>query len=256
MESVQIWFNNGCKYLDGVALYAALPAFKPALLKMFNKGESALNKEKLKYELKKVSGSGFKVAGPSPAVVLRQDQNNSPKVKPVINPVTTKEAGKLPPGINKTFLHELPEPLRDVYLEATELFRKNCALKVALNELKPEQVKEALAIQLEIHRNRKRNEQCWGEIDYYKSHKKLLAPAVPEKGNYSPAELVKKQQNLFSSISRLKKRLDENIKQLGTATTVQGRTKLQKGIERQQANILGKQKLLFEVNALIEKKDE
>ena len=48
-----IWFEKGCDYKKGVALYASLKGHSPNLLRLFLKKQSISNAEKLKYELGK-----------------------------------------------------------------------------------------------------------------------------------------------------------------------------------------------------------
>lgn len=249
METIQKWLQDPKDYFAGIALYATIPGCKPVLLANMKKRETAAMREKLKHELKQYvlqnSKTESKAAAPlkkTPAVA---------KLVPAVKPVPTKKNPK-----ESVLYHQLPAELRPALLEAHNLFNEMCLLKAALNDLLPEQESEALELQLQIHALRKKNELRWRKIDYWKEHKKI--PAAPPTKNeiLNAPRLVKKQQNLFSSISRLKKRYQFNQEQVQHATTLRERTKLEKAIAKQAENLLKQEDQIIELTALIDRKDE
>lgn len=245
MESIKTWLESGCDYNQGVQLYASLPGANANLLRLFKKGYSLANAEKLKYELKKRLAS--------PPAPKGGDEHQGESTYPLKTTLNPKEV-PLPEHPRSTPLyHQLPAELRDVLLEAHELFTKNCLLKANLNDLAPEQEDEALAIQKQIFDNRQQNQRCWAKIDHWQRYKTI--PVAPVAQNpfkdCSPAELLKKEGNLQSSISKLKKRYALNEAELEAATTVAQKTKLDRALAKQGANLLRQERDLELIRTLI-----
>jgi len=236
------WLKNKGTYEDGVALYAEHPKHNRNLLKLFNKRKSAANTQKLKYELKKI------VVVNTAAVI-----NKTPVVvAPVVNPKATVAATiAVYEKKQALFFHELPEELQPVLLEANTLFKTNCLLKVQLNAVPDDQEEEALAIQKRIVSNTAKNTLCWKKIDFWKQHRILPKPDTHKVESLTPAQLVRREQLLFASISKLKKRLEVNTKKLTQATTTKERTKLERAITKQTNNILFKEEEKLKIQQLI-----
>jgi hypothetical protein len=249
METIQKWLQDPKDYFAGIALYATIQGCKPVLLANLKKRETAPMREKLKHELKQY--------------VLQNTEKESKAAAPLKKVPAVKlpvpEAKPEPPKKNpkETVLyHQLPAELRPALLEAHNLFNEMCLLKAALNDLLQEQESEALELQLQIHALRKKNELRWSRIDYWKQHKKIPAAAKSKNEVLNAPGLVKKQQNLFSSISRLKKRYQFNQEQMKLATTLREKSKLEKAIAKQAENLLRQEDQLIELTALIDRKDE
>lgn len=243
--SVKDWFDNKCPYEQGVQLYAILPGCNPTLLKNFTKRQSPQLYEKLKYELKKKLND-------APVVKQNEVQTIQTVEKEEINPISN--ALQMSSKKEPVYFHQLPEELRPVLLDANNHFREMCLLKVQLNELPGHKEKEALSIQLQINALQKKNALCWKKIDYYQEHKQMLQEKEKEAINLSPAKLLQKEQYLFSSISRLKKRLKENKQLQKVANSIKECNSLSRKIAKQHANILNKETELQHVKELINAK--
>lgn len=249
MNAIEQWKANGTPYQEGVLLYASFPTHNKTLLKNFQRKENAQLLEKLKYELSKIDKSvkatlikkevvekpiiGQKVSTPNVVQYIEQQQTN----------YVTKQA---------LYFHELPAALRPILLEANTLFKEMCFLKVQLNELPPEAESKALSIQIDIAKKQKQNALCWEKLDYWKTHKVAPKEAKSKFETLTPANLVKQEQYLFASISKMKKRLAENKELLKTANGVSEVNKLQRAISKQESTLIAKNEELLTIKRLID----
>ncbi|AEW85900.1 hypothetical protein FCOL_05375 [Flavobacterium columnare ATCC 49512] len=235
MNLILDWFSRGCPYNDGVALYATVKGYNAHLLRNFQKKETALLLEKLKYELRKHLAT-------APVPVVKKEV-----VPPLPAPVPTVQVSKT----NSLFFHELPEALRPVLLQANTLFKEMCLLKVQLNELPIFKEKEALALQLDISMKRKANALCWKKIDYWKTHKLILEEKATGIEALSPEKKVLKRQHLYASISKLTKRIADNEALYLATTNLKERNVIDRKLVKQKANLLEQQTDLQRLNELI-----
>jgi len=236
MESVDKWFSNDCPYAEGVAIYADLKGRNANLLRLFKAKETAANLEKLKYELGKLRNSTTPVTKPI---------EEKPTVKIEATAVATEKKQQL-------MFHDLPAELRPVLLKANELFRKNCYLKVTLNDLPPAAETEALNLQMEISENFKTNRLCWKKIDFWLEHRQLPKEVTSGFEKLTGAQLVKKQQYLFQNISKMKRRFDQNLKQLSSTESITAKSRLQRLVTKQDADLIKKNEELQIITKLID----
>lgn len=241
MEIIKNWFENGCHYASGVLIYKELPKHNPLLLKSFQKKENSFNAEKLKYELKKF--------------IEKYDVNVFvSKVKKEITEVTNTAKKSVPESDQKNavLFHELPEVLRPVLLEANHLFKENCLLKVNLNELPAHAEKAALELQIKIAGNLRKNELCWQKIDLFLEKRIIPEITKSEFEGLTPAGLLRQQQLLYASISKLNTRLKINRQQFNSAELVSIRAKIERQINKQEQNLLEKNEKLIIISGLID----
>lgn len=260
MNAIEQWKANGTPYNEGVLLYASLPAHNKVLLKNFQKKQSPQLLEKLKYELLKIDNSAktaksdingnnvqkcTKTAKSDINGNFRQNVSKNEVVQYIEQQqtnYTTKQA---------LYFHELPAELRPILLEANTLFKEMCLLKVQLNELPAEAENKALQLQTEISQKQKKNALCWEKLDYWKTHKVAPKEAKGKFETLSPANLVKQEQYLFASISKMKKRLELNRELLKTASGVVEVNKIQRTISKQESTLIAKNEELLKIKALI-----
>ena len=251
MNAIEQWKENGTPYNEGVLLYASLPAQNKVLLKNFQKKQSPQLLEKLKYELSKIDNSAKTGTNVSKRTKTEQNGTNEPKrnktelvqyIEQQEIQYTTKQA---------LYFHELPAELRPILLEANTLFKEMCLLKVQLNELPAEAENKALQLQTEISQKQKKNALCWEKLDYWKTHKVAPKEAKGKFETLSPANLVKQEQYLFASISKMKKRLELNRELLKTASGVIEVNKIQRTIAKQESTLIAKNEELLKIKALI-----
>lgn len=241
MEIIQNWFENGCDYTSGTLIYKELPKHNPILLKSFQKKQNSFNSEKLKHELKKF-------------IVKYHQTIYVDDVKKAIIHVISTVPEKISEKENKQAIlfHELPEPLRPVLLDANQLFKETCLLKVNLNELPPHAEKAALELQIKIHNNIRKNELCWQKIDLYLE--KRIIPETPksEFDSLTPEGKLRTQQLLYASISKLNTRLKANREKLKTAEYVSLKIKIERVIIKQEQNLLIQNEKLIFISNLID----
>lgn len=265
MNAIEQWKANGTPYNEGVLLYASLPTHNKVLLKNFQKKQSPQLLEKLKYELSKfdqsVNSNGQEKTNKNNISnniefkkSIKTDSYNVLNVQKVAKNelvhfieqqqtnYTTKQA---------LHFHELPPELRPILLEANTLFKEMCLLKVQLNELPAEAETKALQLQTEIATKQKKNALCWEKLDYWKTHKVAPKEAKGKFETLSPANLVKQEQYLFASISKMKKRLELNRELLKTASGVVEVNKIQRTIAKQESTLIAKNEELLKIKALI-----
>jgi hypothetical protein len=241
MEIIQEWLDGDCDYAFGVAIYSDLPRHNRNLLKTFQRKENTTNKEKLKYELKKyltIPAVQF-VRINKPKLI----NNNALNVEQSIIASENKKA---------LFFHQLPPELQPVLLEAHQLFKENCFLKVQLNDLPQHAEKKALELQITIRRNFEQNALCWKKIDYFLAHRVIAPDVVSVYEGMTPAALLRKQQLLYASISKLNSRLKENNDKLKTAVYVADKSKAERLITKQEANLLKQNQELLIISKLID----
>jgi hypothetical protein len=253
MNAIEQWKAKGTPYDEGVLLYASLPSHNKMLLKNFQKKQSPQLLEKLKYELSKIDKS---VQNQSKAV--KTSQNQSKPVKSIqkqsnnVSVVQYIEQQQTQYNTKQAlYFHELPAELRPILLEANTLFKEMCFLKVQLNELPAEAETKALSLQLDIAKKQKQNALCWEKLDYWKTHKVAPKEAKSKFETLSPANLVKQEQYLFASISKMKKRLELNRELLKTTVGVIELNKLQRAISKQESTLIAKNEELLKIKALI-----
>lgn len=83
-----------------------------------------------------------------------------------------------------------------------------------------------------------------------------LCPYFRETYKYTPAGLLRKQQLLYASISKLQARLLENKKALSTAQYTANKNRLKKRIQKQQNGILYQKEILIAITKQIDAPSE
>lgn len=230
MNEIQQWFASGCNYASGVLIYSQHPRSNKNIARLLSKRESALNYEKLKYELQKLS----KVAVvPKQIKVSVLKTNNTVSNQKIIGPSIAISKQK-----QALFFHQLPAELQPTLLDANVLFKECCLLKVQLNALKTKEEHEALDIQLKISDKRKKNELCWQKIDYWLDHKKLPKEPDCEFENMTPAQLLRRDQYLYQSKGKLEKRIIINKDKIEKTSSVDEKNRIKRAIAKQEANLI------------------
>lgn len=241
MEIIQNWFKNGCDYTSGVVIYSNLPKHNPTLLRSFQKKQNSFNKEKLNGELKKF------LEKYSQSIFVASIQK-------AVEEVISKAPEKISESDKKesVLFHQLPEILRPVLLDANQLFKENCLLKVKLNELPEHAEKAALDLQIKISTNFRKNELCWQKIDLFFEKRIITDSPKSEFESLTPEGRLRTQQLLYASISKLNTRLKLNREQLKTAEHVGTRSKIERQISKQEENLLKQNEKLITLSNLID----
>lgn len=245
MSTISEWLNDpGRNYSDGIDLYKSVKFNKNILSNLMRK-ESKANMAKLVYELGKFSSEKS-----TPIVKKVRDIAVVNIQKPVAEVV--QESIVVIEKKQSLMFHDLPEELRPVLLEANQTFKEKCMLKISLNELPAEAENEALKIILQIDSLTKRNAHCWKKIDYWLEHRSLPPIEASEFSKMTAEQRVKRQQYLFASTSKLRKRIDKNVANLALETSVNGKTRIEKNIAKQKSNLISQESDLLVLTEIIE----
>ncbi|MGK4567839.1 hypothetical protein [Flavobacterium sp. 3HN19-14] len=242
---INAWLLDDARdYLSGVSLYAEVK-FNHNIMAFFRRKQTPAHMKKLIYELGKFSD----VQTPLP------DVNSGEKVNATINEVV-EQLSEQESLKDKLLFVDLPPELRPVLAEKNRLFSENCLLKVTLNELPDDAVDQAYDIQVKIEANWKRNAACWKQLDYWKEHRAVPTIEITDFEKMSPEAKLRRQQQLFASISKLKKRIIGYESGLKSETTVRNITKLKKALAKSELNLIRQESDLNVLTEIIERKHE
>lgn len=238
-DLVKKWIADGMDYFSGVALYGQIG--KNKLLKQAFTRNSISNQKKLEYELRK-----FLPLEPVVKKLIAIDGPQPVNVEEIIEyQIKQYESKQL------KLIKMLPTEMLPTLFRANLKFKENCILKLQMNDLPDEAEDTCLKIQLQIDANWKENALRWKQIDYYLEHK--ILPKEPKSAfdGLTPAELVKRQQYHFQNISKLKKRITENRKDLSTTDSVKMKSKLERTLAKQESDLITKESELQILNNLV-----
>ncbi|MGL5276421.1 hypothetical protein [Myroides sp.] len=280
MERIIFWLESkSSDYFEGLHLYESIPTHNKNLLRNLKRTESAFNRQKLIYELRKASKLTTSSLFSKPQQfntpitqeeIDKKDELEANKIKdlydkfdnnpwkiygayvfkdesPVLNSVKDQEKKTAP------LFHQLPVQLRPILLEANNLFKENCLLKTKLNDLSAEQESEAWYIQRQINCNEKANTLAWSKIDYYLEHKCLPPTKKISLSKWSIDKLLYKRNLLEASLSKQRKRLTANKEKL---SILEGKElhKLQRAVAKQEKAVLEKEEQLFKIKSELDGK--
>lgn len=241
--TVQQWLNNNGTYTDGLKLYEGFSNHNKNLLRNLKRKKSPVNLQKLIYELKKLDTK----PKPKPKIKVK---------RVVVNAVPTQEQivqqeVEIYTKKQSVWFHQLPEALHPTLLEANNTFKEKCMLKVQLNNQPIDAVEKCNAIQIKISNLTKANTLAWSKIDYYLKFRQLPQPPKDPLEDLTGAQLIRKEQNTYSSISRLNKRIATNTEKLKTAKDKKTINKLNRSIELAKSSLLTKEELLQNIKCYI-----
>lgn len=245
---VNDWFNNGCDYWEGVSIYIALKQSKPNLIRIFKLKQTAYNTEKLKSELKKYK-----------EVLLKETkyvQTTSEKVNsPVDNSFISEITAELKPiqPYKPSLINEYPVELHPTYIKQKSDFTTACSLKIQLNSLAPDAEFEALKLCLEIETLFDAVEQAWKILDHYSETKTILEIKETNFIDLSPARLLQRRNQLRSTISKTKSKINTYKTAFEKATTIALKTKLTVQMQRAKEKQLQLEDAVEKLTALINK---
>jgi hypothetical protein len=237
------WFNSGCNYEEGVAIYASLKTSKIKLLQLFRKKTAASYLDKLKYELGKHKET---------EVVLLQTftehqkgESFSSAPAPIIAPV------KETPLYKQKLIRDYPTELHPVYIQQKNDYITACSLKIQLNNLPSDEERndEALILCLEIERLFDAVELAWKQLDYWTDNKSILEIKTNDFSKLSPAKLLQRRNNKRSNLTKAKKQL--NALQSKQPISIADTTKLAVRTEKQLNKIIQLEEDIQTLNTLI-----
>ena len=254
MEVITQWFNDGCPFTEGVAIYKALPKTSSKVLRSLKRGKSSYNKSLLIKELR-----AFKTK----PIVIEPPKKQQPKPKtqpriPVTDAIIAKEqhqtqakteALKIEYGSVK-YAH-LPPELKPRYRELGNIFYQMCDLKFILNDIPPKAEKEALAIILQIEELDDQRTLIWREIDHWNAHKSILPTEADDYKGLNSDELRTAKARIASNITKLEQRIDAKYVTLFETTDLKSKIKLENTIRRSEATLHQHKLNVSKINELL-----
>ena len=239
------WFENGCNYSEGVALYGTLKGHSINLLRLFLRKESISNAEKLKYELGKHRKLETTKTATPPSKETRQIN-----LLIDVEPKTAKTQ-------NNSFyrIHQLHKDLHPLVIKQRNDFQTAISLHSQLTTLHPDEEGAALALCIEIENLFDGIETAQKVLDHYVSHKVVLNIAPRSFSNLSPAQLIQSRNNKRVSVSKYKKRANTLKDKLGQNLSKSEKTKSEVAIEKSKNKLLLHELELQQLNELINKNE-
>ncbi|NKI28255.1 hypothetical protein HCG49_17005 [Arenibacter sp. 6A1] len=238
---IENWFKNGCDYEEGISLYATLKGHSKNLVRLFCLKDSPRNREKLKYELEKHRTE-------SAPVLSMVEDNSQPKVNLQVNSEAKKS--------NQHFyrLNQLPLELHPLAIKQRSDYQTAISLKLQLNDLHPDEEGVALELCLQIENLFDSIEEAQKILSYYIEHKVVLDVSPRDFNSLTPAQLVKRQLNKRSSITKLKGRIKGYHKKLATNLPLAEQTKTNTQLQKTTERLMQHQLELQQLNEMINNK--
>lgn len=214
MKNIELWFNNGCDFEEGVAIYKALSKTSPNVLRALARGKNSYNKSLLIKELRihKNIPTELTASKKITKTPPKQHVNDAELSEEKVQETTKQSALKKEYGSIK-YAH-LPPELKLRYRELGNIFYQMCDLKFILNDLKPKEESHALQIILQIEELDDQRTMIWNELDHWNNHKVVLPTQTSEYTGLNSDELRTKKARLASNITKLEKRIDAKYKLL------------------------------------------
>ncbi|WP_340074527.1 hypothetical protein [Leptobacterium sp. I13] len=242
---VNTWFENGCNYQEGITVYASLKGHSPNLVRLFLRGQTLRNEEKLKYELGK-----HRQRPKRHSTADKEAKKKAPRgVSPAI-----KEAVINPPHLPANYfyrLNQLHPGLHQLAIKQRNDFQTAIAAKLRLNELHPEEEGEALKLCLQIEDLFDAIESAQKVLSHYVMHKVVLNLEPMSFSDLTPAQLLQRRNNKRAAIAKLKGRIAGYKKQLANEMPTAKKTKLKTQLEKIHRKLLQHEIELQQLNELI-----
>jgi hypothetical protein len=237
------WFNNGCNYEEGVAIYSSLKTSKINLIRLFKNKTASSYLEKLKYELSKYKET--EVVLNTTFKVVSTDVKTASSPGPIITPII--EA----PLYKQKLIRDYPIALHPVYIQQKNDYAIACSLKIQLNNITADEENndEALNICLQIDRLFDAIELAWKQLDHYTDTKTILEINTNDFSALSPAQLLQRRNNYRSNLTKANKHL--KVMQSKEAVSIADKTKLEVKTEKQLKKIIQLEENIQSLNNLI-----
>ncbi len=249
MEAIKNWFENSKDYYEGVTIYASLPNRKHRLLKRLNRGKSNQNMAALVAELRKYKAKPLIKKTVTPTIHLPVYPTQEQVTIEMEQKKIASESAKAAFGGIR--MGDLPPELRIRFIKAQKVFHEMIELKFVLNDLPDSASESALKIQLQILELDEERDLIWKELHHWKKHRTLLDVPKDDFSDLTPVQLLRKKNNLKSSISKISKRVDEKYIALD-AERDKHKQLLLEGAIRKSENLLHSHQLnLNKIDALL-----
>lgn len=240
---VNIWFERGCNYQEGVTLYASLKGHSPNLLRLFLRKKSTVNFDKLKYELGKYRKK-TKIAEP----VILENRESLIQIPPT-NAVKVDLKTAISNGFYR--LNELHIDLHPLAQKQRADFQKAISKHLQLTKLHAQEEGAALKLCIQIEDLFDAIETTQKVLDHYVKHKVVLNMVSRHFKDLSNAQLLQSRNNKRISVSKYKKKVATLKLQLGQNLSKSAKTKTEVALEKAENKLLHHELELQQLNELI-----
>jgi hypothetical protein len=241
--SIKEWYDRGCNYQEGVALYSQLKGHSVNLLRLFYRKESKLNLDKLKYELSKFSDSTISdIPTAAPSSVIKSSPTNT-------------SVDKKKPDTNHFYrLNQLHPDLHELSIKQRNDFQLAVAAHSKLVLLHPDEESAALQLSLYIESLFDSIEAIQKVLDYYVKNKIVIDITPRTYADFTPEQRVIAQRNKRISVNKYQKKVAAFKNKLNTDLSLSDKTKTEVSLERAESKLLKHEMELQELNELINRK--
>lgn len=244
--TIKEWLDNKGSYKDGLKLYESFSNHNKNILRNLSRRKSAVNLQKLVYEIKKLESKTVIKSNIEVKLVAKN-------INPTQKELAVKEFSVYEKK-QSIWFHQLPEELHETLLEANNTFKEKCMLKVQLNDQPNDAIDICNALQVRISNLTKINDLAWSKIDYFFKYRQLPLPPKDDLSDLTPAQLLRKEQNVFSSISRLNKRIKTNTEKIKKTNDKTFINRFIRSIDNAKSSLLTKEELLIKIKKKIDEK--
>lgn len=173
------------------------------------------NHAKLKYFIKQLNATPVDVAEEKGTKITEKSTK------------TVAPTEKQKNSIFSDLISNYPKELHHAFKMRYDHWLDACSLKIELNDVDLKDEEKALEIQCKLMRNLESMDQCQKALEYYQKNKRVLETETKSNfDNLSPLELIKKRNNLRSSISKRQVTLKKMEKDLPKKTDTKYNLKL------------------------------
>jgi len=231
------WFNNGCNYNAGVALYSTLKQHRPNLLRLFLRKETALNNEKLQYELGK----------------HRTEEVITPSTLPQLEIKTPTITISHPEKTNNQFykINQLHPDLHELAIKQRDNYQNAIAIHYKLTRLHANQEAKALEYCIKIEDLFDAIETTQKILKHYVEHKVIIKPTTKDYNNFTPAQLIRAIGNKRTSVSKYSKRVELLNSKFSNTPEKAAKTQLHIKLQKAENKLLEHEADLNTLNELI-----
>jgi hypothetical protein len=253
--TVNEWFNNGCDYKEGVALYEALENHNKNFLKIFKKRNSPQNRMKLKYELQKKLTPTNIAAVQNSLISEKYKRNIQININVTPKPVAENKY------FRKLLISQLPIELHPFYIQQKTDYNTYCSLKMQLNELTnvrdtfgnlvldeegkpkfkaqtPLDIEKARVICLKIETLFDAIDKTWQIIDHFLETKEVMIIQQKSFEDLSPGKIRDKIVSVRGSRTRQNQRLKLLKNKLNNAIAKKYKIKYSRDLTKCKAKLM------------------
>jgi hypothetical protein len=245
------WFENGCNYMEGVALYGSLKGHSSNLLRLFLRKESVFNIEKLKYELGKFKEATEPISK-TPDKREKTPEKRIKSIEKITHSARSVGSNSVSGGFYR--INELPVELHPLLIAQGSNYKLACSAHLQLTSLHPDEEGAALKLCIQIEDLFDAIDVSQKVFDHYKKHKVVLDINPRNFSDLTPAQLIQSRNNKKATVSKHKKKVDTITNQLKRKVSKSETTKLNIAFEKAERTLVQHQYELQELINLINRK--